>query len=177
MTDSARPSSPPRHHNHNRWLVLIALFKLAQALLFVAIAAGALQLLHTLHILHVDLADLLSDLVDRLNVNPESKLVNFVLDHATFIDEKMLRRVGAAGFIYAALDLLEGTGLYLEKVWAEYLTLVITGSFLPLEIWEVVHNHSLTGTLLFGLNLLVFLYLLLMVANNRRRRHGLPPLF
>ena len=34
----------------------------------------------------------------------------------------------------------EGIGLYLEKAWGEYLTLAITVSFLPLEIFEIVRR-------------------------------------
>jgi hypothetical protein len=36
--------------------------------------------------------------------------------------------------------LIEGVGLYLEKGWAEYLTLLITGSFLPWEVFEVIRR-------------------------------------
>jgi uncharacterized membrane protein (DUF2068 family) len=168
MTDSDRQPRKPCHHN--RWLILIALFKFIQVLLFAGLALGAFQLLHTIHVLHVDVADLFSDLADRLNFNPESRLVNFLLDLAAILDDKLLHRVEVAGFIYATLDLVEGVGLYLEKPWAEYLTLFITGSFLPLEIWEVVRSWSIASIALLVANTLVFLYLLLLIGNGRRRR-------
>ena len=44
----------PTHPRHNTWLILIAAFKLAQALLFVAIGVGVVGLLHK------DVADVLS---------------------------------------------------------------------------------------------------------------------
>ena len=111
MNDSASQTlSKPRRRN--RWLILIAAFKLAQALLFIAIGVGALRLLHK------DIGDLLAQLADHLRFNPESRFVNFILDRASIIDDRLLRRIGAAVFIYAGLDLIEGTGLYLEKVWA-----------------------------------------------------------
>jgi uncharacterized membrane protein (DUF2068 family) len=170
MTDSEPQPRQPSHRN--RWLILIAIFKLAQALLFASLAIGAIHLLRTSHLLHVDVADLLSDLADRLQFNSESRLVNFLLNHAAFIDDKLLLRIEAAGFIYAVLDTVEGVGLYLEKTWAEYLTLLITGSFLPLELWEVIHRHSIFSIVLLVANALVFLYLLLLVARSRRRRCG-----
>jgi uncharacterized membrane protein (DUF2068 family) len=165
MNDSASQTlSKPRRRN--RWLILIAAFKLAQALLFIAIGVGALRLLHK------DIGDLLAQLADHLRFNPESRFVNFILDRASIIDDRLLRRIGAAVFIYAGLDLIEGTGLYLEKVWAEYLTLAITGSFLPWEIFEVLRRVTWIRSGLLLANALVFLYLLKVVTDRGRERRG-----
>ncbi len=163
MTDSSSQAlSRPRHHN--RWLILIAAFKLAQALLFIAVGVGALRLLHK------DVGDLLEQLANHMRFNPESRLVNFILEKSSLVDDRMLRRIGAVGFIYAALDLVEGTGLYLEKAWGEYLTLVITASFLPLEVFEVMRRLTWIRVSLLTVNLLVFFYLLKLVVDNVRRR-------
>ena len=161
------PSTSTREHpHHNRWLILIAAFKLAQAALFIAVGVGALRLVGK------DLSDLLSQLADHLRFNPESKLVNFLLDRAAFVDDRMLRRIGAVGFIYAGLDLAEGIGLYLEKVWGEYLTLIITGSFLPLEVYELFRRITLIRSGLLVINALVFLYLLKVVTERARERRA-----
>jgi uncharacterized membrane protein (DUF2068 family) len=158
------PTNTRVQPRHNRWLILIAAFKLAQAALFIAIGVGALRLVGK------DVADLLLRLADHLRFNPESKLVNFVLDRAAFIDDRMLRRIGEVGFIYAALDLAEGTGLYLEKVWGEYMTLIITGSFLPLEVFELFRRITLVRSGLLVINALVFVYLLKIVSERTRER-------
>src|SRR5215469_11778185 len=117
---------------HNKGLVLIAVYKLLHALLFIAIGVGAL------HLVGKDVGDILYKIAGDLKFNPEGRFVNFILDHASILDDPMLRRIGFAAFCYAALGIVEGIGLYLEKVWAEYLTLIITGSFLPWEIVEVI---------------------------------------
>ena len=162
MTDSpAQMTSKPRHHN--QWLILIAAFKLAQALLFAAIGVGALRLLHK------DVGDVLAQLADHLRFNPESRFVNFILDKASLLDDRLLRRIGAVVFIYAALDLLEGIGLYLEKIWAEYLTLAITASFLPWEIFEVFRKVTAIRVGLLVVNAVVFFYLLKLVAERGKR--------
>ncbi|MGA3371383.1 MAG: DUF2127 domain-containing protein [Terracidiphilus sp.] len=162
MTDSTLPSLPKP--KHNQWLILIAAFKVAQAALFVAVGVGAMKLLHK------DIGDALERVVHHLRFNPESRFVNFVLEKALLLDDRLLRRIGEVGFIYAALDLIEGTGLYLEKAWAEYLTLVITASFLPLEIYEVLQRLTWVRSGLLAINLLVFLYLLKLVAERSKRR-------
>lgn len=165
MTDSSSQALLKRQR-HNRWLILIAIFKLAQALLFIAVGVGALRLLHK------DIGELLESLANHLRFNPESRLVNFILEKSTLVDDRMLRRIGAVVFFYAALDLIEGTGLYLEKVWGEYLTLAITASFLPLEVFEVFRRLTWIRVSLLAVNVMVFIYLLqLLVQRGRNKRH------
>jgi uncharacterized membrane protein (DUF2068 family) len=172
MTDSpAKVVTKPGPRN--RWLILIAAFKFSQALLFIAVGVGAFRLLHK------DVGDLLTRLVEHLRFNPESRLVNFILDKSSLVTDRVLRRIGEVGFIYAALDLTEGTGLYLEKVWAEYLTLAITGSFLPWEIFEVLRRVTWIRAGLLVVNALVFFYLLKIVVErgkDRRPRKEVEPL-
>jgi uncharacterized membrane protein (DUF2068 family) len=163
MTDSPTKSlSKPRRRN--RWLTLIAAFKFSQALLFIAVGVGAFRLLHK------DIGDMLTRLVEHLRFNPESRFVNFVLDRSSLVTDRVLRRIGEVGFIYAALDLIEGTGLYLEKVWAEYLTLAITASFLPWEIFEVLRRVTWIRAGLLVVNALVFFYLLKIVVERGKDR-------
>jgi uncharacterized membrane protein (DUF2068 family) len=166
MTDLPSQVSlvPPRR---NKGLILIAAYKIGQALLFIALGVGALRLLHK------DIQDELTQLIDHLRFNPESKLINFILVQASIIDDHMLRRVSAVLFAYAGLGLIEGIGLYLEKVWAEYLTLLITASFLPFEIFEVIRRLTWIRASLLLLNVLVFFYLLKVVTERVRVRRSL----
>jgi uncharacterized membrane protein (DUF2068 family) len=76
------------------------------------------------------------------------------------------------GFIYAALDLAEGIGLYLEKVWGEYMTLIITGSFLPLEVYELFRRITWVRSGLLVINALVFMYLVKVVTERARERRA-----
>ena len=157
-----RPKSLTRRRTHNQWLVLIAVFKLLQAVLFVAVGVGAFRLLHK------DIGDMLERMVYHLRFNPEGRFVNFVLDKASLLNDKMLRRIGLAFFCYAALDLLEGTGLYLEKVWAEYFTLAITASFLPFEVYEIFRKLTVIRVSLLTINALVLFYLAKLIWERQR---------
>ncbi len=158
------PTAGSKRRRHNRWLVLIAIYKLLQALLFIAIGVGALRLLHK------DVGDMFATFADRLRFNPESRFVNFILDEASLLNDPLLRRIGAAAFCYAALGLAEGIGLYLEKAWGEILTLFITASFLPWEAVEAVRRITWIRFSLFTINILVFFYLLEVIAEERRVR-------
>jgi uncharacterized membrane protein (DUF2068 family) len=166
MTDS--PSQLVRmSRRHNKWLVLIAAYKVTLALLFVAIGVGAL------HLLHKDIDDVLTQVATILRFNPESRLVNFILDRASILDDPLLRRIGLAAFSYAAVSLAEAIGLYLEKAWGEYLTLLITASFLPWEIFEVFQRLTWVRSGLLVVNALVLFYLLNVVAGRRKWEVGL----
>ncbi|HMD78186.1 MAG TPA: DUF2127 domain-containing protein [Terracidiphilus sp.] len=162
MTDSPSPSLP-RHRRHNRWLVLIAAYKFALALLFVAVGVGALRMLHK------DIGDQVARLAHHMRFNPESRFVDFILDKASLLNDPLLRRIGAAAFCYAALGMLEGIGLYLEKIWGEYLTLAITASFLPLELFEVFRRVTWIRASLLVINTMVFFYLLKLVVEHGRQ--------
>ena len=70
----SKPESKRQHHD--RGLLLIAVYKLFHALLFIAIGFGAHRLLHK------DIADQIESLARYLRFNPESHLVNFILDES-----------------------------------------------------------------------------------------------
>jgi uncharacterized membrane protein (DUF2068 family) len=149
--------------------MLIALFKFAQALLFIAIGVGARRLLHK------DIADELYTLADRLHFNPEWRVVDFIFGKAALINDPLLRRIGFAAFCYAGLGIAEGVGLYLEQAWGEFLTILITASFLPWELFEVFRRVTWFRISLLTINVLVFLYLLKLLVERGRNRARLHP--
>lgn len=154
--------SGSRHHN--QWLMLIAFYKLIQSLLFIAIGVGALRLLHK------DVGDMFQILADHLRFNPEARAVHFVLVEASLVNDPLLRRIGAAAFCYAGISMAEGIGLYLEKLWGEILTLIITASFLPWEIMEIAHRLTWPRLILLAINIAVFIYLLRALTDRQRLR-------
>jgi uncharacterized membrane protein (DUF2068 family) len=60
---------------------------------------------------------------------------------------------------YAAVEVVEGVGLWLLQRWGEYFAFVATGMFLPLEMYELVHKVSPLKLGTFVLNLLLVVYL------------------
>jgi uncharacterized membrane protein (DUF2068 family) len=69
--------------------------------------------------------------------------------------------VAGALLVYALIEGIEGVGLWFARRWAEYLTVVATAAFLPLEIYELTEKVSYLkiGTLV--VNILAVLYILL----------------
>jgi len=150
--------------HHDRFLLLIAVYKVLYALLFIAIGLGAHRLLHK------DVADQIELLARHLRFNPESHLVIFILKKASLLNDPLLRRIGFVAFAYAGITLAEGIGLYLEQAWGEILTLAIAASFLPLEIYAIFHRLNWISVGLLIINIVVFFYLLHLVLDRARHR-------
>ncbi len=143
---------------------MIGVLKLFKALLFILLGVGALRLLHK------DLVDSLSHLIQALRFDPENHFVNLVLEKVALINPHRLREISIGIFCYAALDIIEGVGLALEKTWAEYLTLILTASFLPWEIFEIMRHITWLKVVLLLLNILVVVYLVFHVQGRMRSR-------
>jgi uncharacterized membrane protein (DUF2068 family) len=147
--------------SHDRGLLLIGLFKLGKAILFFAIGVGAI------HLLHKDLQDEVMRLALKFRFDPESKFVSLLLNKVDLIDAHRLRQISVATFGYSALALTEGVGLLLEKVWAEYLTLILTISFLPWELYELVRRPDWFRLSLLLINLAVLWYLVWLLRKKK----------
>ena len=146
---------------HDSGLLLIGLFKLVKAVFFFCIGIGAM------HLLHKDLSDEVMRLATALRFDPESRVVSLLMDKVDLIDVHRLREIGFATFAYSALALTEGIGLLREKVWAEYLTLILTISFLPWELYELVRRPSWFRLGLLAINLAVLWYLIWLLKRKR----------
>ncbi len=146
---------------HDRGLLLIGLFKLVKAVFFFCVGIGVI------HLLHKDLSDEVMRLATALRFDPESRVVSLLMDKVDLIDAHRLREIGFATFAYSGLALTEGVGLLLEKVWAEYLTLILTISFLPWELYELVRRPSWFRAGLLAINLAVLWYLVWLLKRKR----------
>jgi len=142
-------------------LWLIGGFKLAKGLLLVAVGVSAL------YFSHHDVAQSLERWVARLHLHPSNYYVEVVGARLIAADPRHLRALGVGTFVYAAIFLTEGTGLLLRRLWAEYLTIVVTASFLPLEIYELIQRVSATRLVLIAVNLAIVLYLIAAVRRPR----------
>jgi uncharacterized membrane protein (DUF2068 family) len=149
---------------HDRGLMLIGLFKLAKAIFFFCVGVGAI------HMLHKDLEDEVMRLAVRLKFDPESRFMALLLDKVDLIDAHRLRQISVATFGYSALALTEGVGLLLEKVWAEYLTLILTISFLPWELYELARRPDWFRLSLLLINLAVLWYLVWLLRRKKLSR-------
>jgi uncharacterized membrane protein (DUF2068 family) len=144
-------------------LFLIGVFKLFKALLLIVAGIGAIKLLHK------DLASTAMHWVQVLRVDPENRYIHGVLVRIFRVTPKQLRELSVGTFIYAGLFLTEGFGLLLRKHWAEYFTIITTGLFIPLEIYELARHFTVTKLVVTVINVLIVWYLVVRVRSRSKR--------
>ena len=147
-------------------LFLIGLFKLVKAALLVAVGIGAIKLLHK------DLSSEVLHWAQVLRVDPDNRYIHGTLVRIFRVTPKQLRELSVGTFIYAALFLTEGAGLLLRKHWAEYFTIITTGLFIPLEIYELARHFTLTKLVVTVVNALIVWYLVARVRSRSKRFSG-----
>ena len=139
---------------------LIALFKLVKALLLIAVGIGALSLRH-----NHDGA--LAGWIHALVFDPHGRLFHEAVEKISGLDTRQLADIAIGSLVYAAVFVVEGVGLMLRRGWAEVLTTIITVSFIPLEIYELVEHPSWAKVSVIVVNVFVVVYLV-----RRLRREG-----
>jgi uncharacterized membrane protein (DUF2068 family) len=141
-------------------LILIGVFKLVKAILLIAAGIGAIRLLHK------DVADTVIHWTRVLRVDPDNRFLHGTLTRVFRVTPQQLKELSVGTFIYAGLFATEGTGLLLRKRWAEYFTLVTTGGFIPLEIYELVHRFTVAKVVITVINVLIVWYLAMRVRSR-----------
>jgi uncharacterized membrane protein (DUF2068 family) len=141
----------------DRLLTLIVVFKFFKGVMLIGVALGA----H--HLMNRDLSDFADHLVDAFRVDPNNRYIEALLVKLQFLSAKQLKELSIGSLFYAAIVLTEGTGLALRKHWAEYFTIIVTASFLPLEIYELARRVSGIKIGVMAINLAILGYLIARV--------------
>jgi uncharacterized membrane protein (DUF2068 family) len=147
--------------SNNRLVRLIALFKLLKAILMIAVGVGALKLLHK------DVATVLEHWVTMLGLDPGNQYVDRALERAANLSPNKIKGLGIVSFIYAALFLTEGIGLWLIKRWAEWFTVIVTSSLVPVEVYEIHRHPTPIKIVVLVINIAVVGYLLYRIRSER----------
>ena len=127
----------------------------------IAVGVGALKLLHK------DVASLLEHWVTMLGLDPGNQYIDRALEKAANLSPNKIRGLGIVSFIYAGLFLTEGIGLWLVKRWAEWFTVIITSSLVPVEVYEIYRHPTPIKILVIIINIAVVGYLLYRIRSER----------
>jgi len=149
-----------REPHGGRALRLIAIFKLVKALALFASLVTVLNLVR-----HQDTS--IFNWTLRLHVDPDNRYLREMLAAIFNLDAQQLSLVVVGTGLYAVLFSLEGLGLWFERAWAEYLSIVATTGFIPIESYEILQKASINKAVLLALNIAIVGYL---IVDVRRRR-------
>ena len=143
-------------------LQLIGAFKFASGLLLVALGVGLFRDAHS------DPAKEAEHIVAALKLDPGNHYVHAAIEKISGVGPKQLRAIGVGTFLYALMYLIEGSGLLLRKRWAEYFTVVATGLFIPLEIYEVARRPTPVRLAILAINVAIVAYLIYQLRRKGR---------
>jgi uncharacterized membrane protein (DUF2068 family) len=122
---------------------------------------GALKLLHE------NAADALGRWTAMLGFDPGNQYVDNALQKLANLTPNKIKGLGVGSFVYAGLFLTEGIGLWMVRRWAEWFTVIVTSSLVPVEIYEIQRHPSPVKILVLMINLAVVGYLVYRIRNSR----------
>jgi len=147
-------------------LRIVAAFKFGKAVLLVAAGLGALELLRP------SFADAMREWARALTFGAGVRIVVRFFSAVGSWSPQRLRALGVVAFLYAGLYIIEGTGLWLAKRWAEYLTVIATLSFIPVELYELSRRMTPARIGALALNAVVAGYLIYRLRRDRNPEDG-----
>src|SRR3954467_6545753 len=144
---------------YDRTIVAIGVLKLAKSLSLLVLGAALI------HWRNKDLGAVASQWIDKLWLS--RSYFEGIISRLSFTDKKTVDQLAIGCFLYAALLSAEGIGLCLRKRWAEYLTIGITSSLLPLEFYELYSEITITRVVVTLVNIAIVVYLIVRVARRK----------
>lgn len=138
---------------HSFFLKIIIAEKLLLGLLFASISLGMISLLNK------DMVVFSDRLIVFLNLDLEKAYIQEFVDWLTNIKGGTIIGISAGMFILSSLNLIEAYGLHMRRRWAEWLTVIATSLFIPLEFYEVVQKQTLLRIGALVINIAIVYYL------------------
>ena len=103
----------------------------------------------------------LKALLTDLGFSVQHSKILGLLNEAFTTDPKILGYIAIGCAAYAAVELIEGVGLWLVKCWGEYFAMIATSAGLPYEIYDLTNKVTVLRVVAFLINLGLVLYLVL----------------
>lgn len=133
---------------------VIIVWKIIKGCLLLAIGIAAFGLVGS------NLYEVGLELVDWLGIDPASPRIAHVLHRLVGVSTQRMVVIGISAIAIGAVMFLEAWGLHRRRVWAEWLTVIVTASFIPFEIFHLVRHASVGKVVTLIANVAIVVYLL-----------------
>jgi uncharacterized membrane protein (DUF2068 family) len=150
-----------RTHPSRRFLRLIAIERVLRGVLL--ISAGGYLLSH----LGSDYGRIAERLMRTVELDPRQHFLHRIVFRLHNLRAHELRLLGALAIGYGLLETVEGVGLWLDQLWAEYLTVIATSLLIPFELYELVHRPSVWKAIGLAVNVVIVAYLIRLLRSRR----------
>ncbi|HKV79377.1 MAG TPA: DUF2127 domain-containing protein [Candidatus Sulfotelmatobacter sp.] len=141
-------------------LRIIAVLKFLKAASLIALSVGVFRTMHQ------DIGLRLEHWIRAMHLDPGNRHIEMFLERVSNLSPAQVKRLGLVGLLYAGLFLVEGTGLWLQRRWGEWATVVITGLLIPVEVYEIFRHPSAAKILVLIVNMAVVGYLVYRIRTT-----------
>jgi uncharacterized membrane protein (DUF2068 family) len=124
-----------------------------------------------LSLLHKDLDTVVDHLTEWLRLNPDSRVADWFYELADRTTGRGIWTAVTVGLAYAACRFVEGYGLWHERHWAEWFAVISGAIYVPFEIFALIEHPHWVRLGVLVVNVLVALYILRILIENRRERY------
>ena len=139
---------------HSRWpLILIGIGKILKALGLIIVA------FYILRFLNDEGRQYYESILEDWRDDPHNHILYGTLVKILAVPEGTLRGLRIGLLVYAGLYSTEGIGLLFDKPWAEWMTVITTAGFIPLEVYEVLFHPTWVKAGLLIFNILALVYI------------------
>jgi uncharacterized membrane protein (DUF2068 family) len=118
---------------------------------------GALALLR---LVHRDIGELAATLLDKLHVPPGASLATYILQGADAVTPEKIKGLIGFAALYSTIRFVEGYGLWLARIWAEWFAIISGTVYLPWEVYEVIRRVTWLHCGVLVINIAIVLYML-----------------
>ena len=147
------------------WTIhIIAVLKFLKGLVLLVVGIKLLTLINK------DVGEWAMAFVNRHGIDSENQFVHSVLEKLAGINRNQMMAMSGGAFLYSSLQLTEGIGLWMEKRWAEFLTVIATSLFIPLEVYEIYEKFTWVRVLILIVNLFVVWYLATRLRDEKKEK-------
>jgi uncharacterized membrane protein (DUF2068 family) len=141
-------------HRPDFGLRVIIVWKAIKAAILVALGIAAFTLAHS------DIAKLGADFVAWLHIDAGRPTVQHALAKLAGLTPHRITAIGVGAILYACLLTIQAWGLHRRRLWAEWLTVGVTSSLIPFEIYELIKHPTIGKVIALVVNVAIVLYLL-----------------
>ena len=152
------------HVPGERALNWIAGYNLAKGTLFFILALSFLGFLHK------DVDTIVGHWLSLLGVSLENEHVVALLARLDLVTDKELKVLSGVTFLFGGVFVTEGIGLFFKQRWAEFLTVVITASFIPIEVFESFKHFGPIKFVLLVVNIVIVWVLVRLLVRQSHHR-------
>jgi uncharacterized membrane protein (DUF2068 family) len=146
--------------SHVRGLHVVALFEGFKGVIVLLVGFGLLSFIHK------DIHVAALQLVEHFHLNPARHYPRIFLDLSERVHDAQLWEMAAAATMYFIVRMIEATGLWMRKTWAEWFAVLTGGMYIPIEIFEAARSVTWPRVTVLLINVGVVSYLLFVLIKD-----------